>query len=62
MLKETRKEDRKMERTAKVERLRKELKALKDELKRTRGSWKRLVLSDEIRSIAAELAKYTDQV
>lgn len=51
-----------MERTAKVERLRKELKALKDELKRTRGSWKRLVLSDEIRSIAAELAKYTDQV
>lgn len=51
-----------MERTVRIEKLKKELKSLKDELKRTRGSWKRLVLSDEIRSIAAELAKYTDQV
>lgn len=51
-----------MERNSKVEELRKELKALKDELKRTRGSWKRLVLADEIRSIAAEIAKYTDKI
>lgn len=40
--------------------LQKELEALKQELKRTRGSWKRLWLNDEIRSVAAQLAKYTD--
>lgn len=38
--------------------LKNELDALKKELKRTRGSWKRLMLNDEIRSVAAELAKY----
>lgn len=35
-----------------------ELDALKRELKRTRGAWKRRVLNDEIRSVVAELAKY----
>lgn len=35
-----------------------ELEALKRELKRTRGSWKRSVLNDEIRRVAAELAKH----
>lgn len=38
--------------------LKNELDALKLELKRTRGSWKRRVLNDEIRSVAAELVRY----
>lgn len=38
--------------------LKNELDALKLELKRTRGSWKRSVLNDEIRSVAAELVRY----
>lgn len=37
-----------------------ELDALKKELKRTRGGWKRLWLNNEIRSVAAQLAKYMD--
>lgn len=40
--------------------LKNELDALKQELKRTRGGWKRLVLNDEIRSVAAELARHMD--
>lgn len=38
--------------------LKNELDALKKELKRTRSSWHRLLIGDEIRSVCAELAKY----
>lgn len=40
--------------------LKNELDALKKELKRTRSSWHRLLIGDEIRSVCAELAKYMD--
>lgn len=38
--------------------LKNELDALKKELQRTRSSWHRLLIGDEIRSVCAELAKY----
>ena len=38
--------------------LKNELDSLKAELKRTRGRMKRFMLNEEIRSVAAELAKY----
>lgn len=39
-------------------RLKHELDSLKAELKRTRGLMKRFMINSEIRSVAAELAKY----
>ena len=39
-------------------RLKQELDSLKAELKRTRGRMKRFILNEEIRSVAAELAKH----
>ena len=38
--------------------LKHELDSLKAELKRTRGRMKRFILNEEIRSVAAELAKH----
>ncbi len=38
--------------------LKHELDALKQELKQARGYMKRTILNEEIRSVAAELAKY----
>lgn len=39
-------------------RLKNELDSLKAELKRARGPMKRFMINEEIRSVAAELAKY----
>lgn len=47
-----------LQQSPRAAKLKKELDSLKAELKRARGAGKRLMLNDEIRSVAAELAKY----